>query len=135
MEQLFGDDSGKMIVTCSPLGISTAFRLKPTCSLMCAACPIRSMSRNSGSIPGLEQAVQEYVLAGETSQGLVQRLDSLLDYLLPLYLAEGKCSLVIGFGCTGGRHRSVTFAELFRERLVRKGYRVSVSHRDVNRSR
>ena len=61
--------------------------------------------------------------------------DSLLDYLLPLYLAEGKCSLVIGFGCTGGRHRSVTFAELFRERLARKGYRVSVSHRDVNRSR
>ena len=55
--------------------------------------------------------------------------------LLPLYLAEGKCSLVIGFGCTGGRHRSVTFAELFRERLVRKGYRVSVSHRDVYRSR
>lgn len=36
------------------------------------------------------------MLAGETSQGLVQRLDSLLDYLLPLYLAEGKCSLVIG---------------------------------------
>ena len=84
---------------------------------------------------GLEPEVQDYVLAGEVSQGLVQRLDGLLEYLLPLYLAEGKCSLVIGFGCTGGRHRSVTFAELFRKRLAQKGYRVSVSHRDANRNR
>lgn len=135
VEQLFGDDSGKMIVTCMSFGYKYGIPAETDLFFDVRCLPNPFYVPELREHTGLEQAVQEYVLAGETSQGLVQRLDSLLDYLLPLYLAEGKCSLVIGFGCTGGRHRSVTFAELFRERLTRKGYRVSVSHRDVNRSR
>lgn len=123
VEQLFGDDSGKMIVTCMSFGYKYGIPAETDLlfDVRCLPNPFYVPELREHTRPGTGSP--EYVLAGETSQGLVQRLDSLLDYLLPLYLAEGKCSLVIGFGCTGGRHRSVTFAELFRERLARKGYR------------
>lgn len=100
MEQLFGDDSGKMIVTCMSFGYKYGIPAETDLLFDVRCLPNPFYVPELREHTGLEQAVQEYVLAGETSQGLVQRLDSLLDYLLPLYLAEGKCSLVIGFGCT-----------------------------------
>ena len=135
VEQLFGDDSGKMVVTCMSFGYKYGIPSETDLLFDVRCLPNPFYIPELREHTGLELEVQDYVLAGEVSQGLVQRLDGLLEYLLPLYLAEGKCSLVIGFGCTGGRHRSVTFAELFRKRLAQKGYRVSVSHRDANRNR
>ena len=59
----------------------------------------------------------------------------LLDFLLPLYDAEGKAYLTIGIGCTGGRHRSVAIANALAAELRARGREVHVEHRDVERSR
>ena len=82
---------------------------------------------------GLDEPVRSYVLDKPQAQGFLTRLRDLLDYLLPLYNEEGKSQLMIGFGCTGGRHRSVVFTEEIARHLREAGYRVSVSHRDIDR--
>lgn len=82
---------------------------------------------------GLEKCVQEYVLDSEETQGFVKRLIALLDFSLPLYLKEGKSELVVGIGCTGGKHRSVTIADLLDKYFMEKGYKCIVQHRDVKK--
>ena len=80
---------------------------------------------------GCESCVRDYVMRFQQSQDLLQKLTDLLDFLLPLYIAEGKSQLVVAFGCTGGKHRSVTFAELVGDTMRQKGYRVHKLHRDI----
>ena len=83
---------------------------------------------------GLETEVQEYVMDSPASCALRDKLLDLITFLLPLYRdTEGKNQLVVGFGCTGGKHRSVTFAQQFYEHFQRKGYNVIVSHRDFKK--
>ena len=55
----------------------------------------------------------------------------MLLHLLPLYIEEGKNSLVVGIGCTGGKHRSVAVAEYLKNSLSQQNYYVSVNHRDL----
>ena len=80
---------------------------------------------------GLESCVRDYVMSFEQSKELEKKLRDLIDFLLPLYRREGKTSLVIAFGCTGGKHRSVTFAENMHTYLEEKGVRTRVTHRDI----
>lgn len=80
---------------------------------------------------GLEAPVRDFVMKWPQAQGLVPKLMSLVDYLVPLYRNEGKSQLVIAVGCTGGRHRSVVFAELLSEHFAQQGLRVSIQHRDT----
>ena len=80
---------------------------------------------------GLESCVRDYVMSFEQSKELEKKLRDLIDFLLPLYRHEGKTSLVIAFGCTGGKHRSVTFAENMHTYLEEKGVRTRVTHRDI----
>lgn len=80
---------------------------------------------------GLESCVQDYVMGFDQSKELDSRLKGLIDFLIPLYRQEGKTSLVIGFGCTGGKHRSVTFAENIYRYLTDKGIKARVNHRDI----
>ena len=82
---------------------------------------------------GLDQPVRDYVLSFSETEQLLEKLKDLIDFLIPLYLNEGKSQLTIAFGCTGGKHRSVTFAELFYHHLLEKGNRVSVNHRDIEK--
>jgi UPF0042 nucleotide-binding protein len=58
---------------------------------------------------------------------------SLLFYLLPNYMQEGKSYLTIAIGCTGGRHRSVAMAEKVGHALAGEGYKTKVSHRDIGK--
>lgn len=80
---------------------------------------------------GCEECVRSYVMNFAQSKELLNKLTDLLDFLLPLYIAEGKSQLVVAFGCTGGKHRSVTFAELVGDAVRAKGYRVHKLHRDI----
>lgn len=84
---------------------------------------------------GLESCVRDYVLSFEQSQTLVKKLEDMLDFLIPLYIHEGKSQLVIAFGCTGGKHRSVTFAETIFKYLSDKKMKCRICHRDINKDR
>ena len=74
-----------------------------------------------------------FVMEKEEAKEFRNRLLSFLEYAVPLYCSEGKSQLVIAVGCTGGKHRSVVFAELISKYLKDKNYRVSVVHRDISK--
>lgn len=80
---------------------------------------------------GLDKAVRDYVMSGEDSKKFLDRLLSFIDCSVPMYAREGKSQLVISIGCTGGKHRSVTFAELIGEHLRAANYNCSINHRDI----
>ncbi|MEJ2717694.1 MAG: RNase adapter RapZ [Deltaproteobacteria bacterium] len=81
---------------------------------------------------GRDEAVKAWVLSHETTANFLEKLEDLLNFLLPLYMREGKQYLTISVGCTGGRHRSVVVAEYIYGLLVRNGYASSeVRHREL----
>ena len=83
---------------------------------------------------GLDQEVVDYVMASTDSQELLRRYEHMLEFALPLYVKEGKSQLMIAVGCTGGKHRSITFARKIAAFCEKLGYAPSVQHRDVKRS-
>jgi UPF0042 nucleotide-binding protein len=85
-------------------------------------------------LTGFDPQVVEYIDKGGTLQAFYDRLDPLLDFLIPEYVAEGKAHLGVAIGCTGGRHRSVAIAEALASRYRgRDDVDVEVAHRDVGR--
>jgi UPF0042 nucleotide-binding protein len=80
-------------------------------------------------LTGETKDVQEYVLKWPITQKFKEKLFDLIEFLLPNYIKEGKSHLTIAFGCTGGKHRSVTFAEKLYEEL-RGRYNILIEHRD-----
>jgi UPF0042 nucleotide-binding protein len=82
---------------------------------------------------GLEAPVRDFVLDLPETEELSKRLLSLIDYAVPLYCKEGKSQLVIAIGCTGGKHRSVVFAELIAEHLNKCDYHAVTNHRDISK--
>lgn len=84
-------------------------------------------------LTGNDRGVQEYVMGHPEAGIFLDKLTDMLQFLLPNYIKEGKYQLVIGIGCTGGKHRSVTLAnELFRRlKNQNAGYGVTLSHRDI----
>lgn len=86
-------------------------------------------------LTGLDPEVAEFVAATPEARGFQPLLEQMLDFLLPAYTKEGKSHLVIAFGCTGGRHRSVATAEWVARRYRgRPEFQVSVAHRDIGRA-
>ncbi len=84
---------------------------------------------------GLETAVRDYVMDFEQSREFLRKLTDLLEYLIPFYQKEGKTQLVVGIGCTGGQHRSVTMVEELTKVLKQNGHHVMPSHRELERRR
>lgn len=82
-------------------------------------------------LTGRDPAVVDYVLASEGAAEFVERVEGLLDFLIPRFVEEGKAYLAVGIGCTGGRHRSVALAEELADHLSKQGTEVSVRHRDL----
>jgi UPF0042 nucleotide-binding protein len=91
---------------------------------------VPKLRRFSGKVP----KVARYILSFSQTRVFLKKIESLLAYLIPHYIAEGKSYLTIAFGCTGGRHRSVMMAEAIRKALAKRGYTVKVVHRDINKS-
>jgi UPF0042 nucleotide-binding protein len=81
-------------------------------------------------LTGRHPKVAKYIRSFPQTSEFIQRISDLLVYLLPHYIHEGKSYLTIGFGCTGGQHRSVMIAEDVAKGLKQAGYRVKVLHRD-----
>jgi RNase adapter protein RapZ len=85
-------------------------------------------------LTGLDERVVGYVGRGGALDEFYERLIPLLDYLLPQYVNEGKAHLMVGIGCTGGRHRSVAIAEHLSAHYRERGdYTVGVNHRDIDK--
>lgn len=83
---------------------------------------------------GLTQEVRDYVMQNEDSHEFMQRLNGLLDFLIPRFIEEGKNQLIIAFGCTGGRHRSVTVAEAVYAHLKENAeYGLKIEHSCIGR--
>lgn len=82
-------------------------------------------------LTGLDKAVSDYVMSFDESKDFEKKLLSLLDCSLPLCQKEGRSQLILAVGCTGGHHRSVTFAEILYNHFKEKGFSSSVSHRDI----
>lgn len=81
---------------------------------------------------GNDQAVQDYVMGFSEAGEFLSKLEEMIHFLIPLYIKEGKYQLVIGIGCTGGQHRSVTLANELYKRMKNKGnYGLKIYHRDV----
>ncbi|ACX52715.1 conserved hypothetical protein [Ammonifex degensii KC4] len=85
------------------------------------------------NLTGEDPEVKEYVFASPVTGEFIARFTSLVEFLIPLYIKEGKAMLTIAVGCTGGKHRSVVIVNRLAEILRSKDYQVTVRHRDVNR--
>lgn len=83
---------------------------------------------------GLDKEVRDYVMSSDDSKEFLARLLSFIDCAVPLYAKEGKSQLIISIGCTGGKHRSVTFAQLIGEHLQNENFNCSIAHRDIYKS-
>jgi len=81
---------------------------------------------------GNDIKVRDYVMNSLVSVEFSNKLNDMIDFLIPHYIKEGKNRLVIAVGCTGGRHRSVTIAHILYNYLKEKGYRVLISNRDIS---
>lgn len=80
---------------------------------------------------GMDEEVKDYVLGKDETKEFLKRWFSLLDFVMPGYVKEGKQYLSIAVGCTGGQHRSVVFANATGQHLSQEGYRVTTTHRDL----
>jgi UPF0042 nucleotide-binding protein len=82
-------------------------------------------------LTGLDEAVRDYVMSFPVSGQFLEKLTDYLDFTLPLYQQEGKSELVVGIGCTGGKHRSVTIARLLNAHLIEHNQKSAIHHRDI----
>ncbi len=84
-------------------------------------------------LTGMDEPVRDFLFAYDDANRFLDMLGTLLDFLLPLYMEEGRYSLNIAIGCTGGRHRSVAIAAALSEQLAAKGRSVSFTRRDIDK--
>lgn len=82
---------------------------------------------------GKDDIVYDYVMNCEAAGEFLDKLEDMLKFLIPNYIIEGKNQLVIGIGCTGGKHRSVTIARAITERLSKLEYGIKLEHRDIEK--
>lgn len=82
---------------------------------------------------GLDSDVRDFVFSYQQTKDFVAKVEELLSICLPSYVDEGKTSLVVAVGCTGGKHRSVAVARELGDYIAKRGYVTDVSHRDMAR--
>lgn len=83
---------------------------------------------------GLDEGVYSFVFGYQQTKDFMAHLESLIGFLLPQYVEEGKAALVIGIGCTGGQHRSVAITKALADFIKQKGYQATENHRDMTRA-
>ncbi|MCR4868596.1 MAG: RNase adapter RapZ [Lachnospiraceae bacterium] len=86
-------------------------------------------------LTGNDQAIVDYVMAADEAHQFLAKLSDLIGFLIPQYIREGKNQLVICFGCTGGKHRSVTMARQLYAKLAEDSqtYGLAIHHRDIDK--
>ncbi len=130
--RLFGDDSGdQMNINVLSFGFKFGMPLDADMVLDVRFLPnpfyIEKMRHKSGAVP----EVAEYIAKWPVTQQFLEKLDELINFLIPQYIKEGKSQLVIAVGCTGGLHRSVFVAKHLFGLLKDRGYLANLEHRDL----
>jgi len=82
-------------------------------------------------LTGNNKKVAQYVMKQDVTKEFVNRIQEIITRLVPCYVKEGKYSLTVAFGCTGGQHRSVTLANEFYKIFTSQGWRVTLEHREL----
>ncbi|MBR5516481.1 MAG: RNase adapter RapZ [Firmicutes bacterium] len=82
-------------------------------------------------LTGNNKKIQQYVLKHEITQDFIKNTSEMIHNLIPYYIKEGKYSLTVAFGCTGGQHRSVTLANEFYKIFTEEGWRVTLEHKEL----
>ena len=133
--RLFGDGGSTPAMSVSVISFGFKYGIPPESDLVFDVRflpnPYYEMSLRERN--GTDPEVRDYVFQGGTADVLMRHLTTLIDFLLPRYMAEGKANLIISVGCTGGKHRSVAIAEALSEHLRGREYGVVTMHRDYQR--
>ena len=135
LKNVGSDGSGEFLVTFISFGYKYGTPLDADLVFDIRFLPNPNYDPKLKILTGMDKAVRRYVVTSAKAKIFFEKLTDLLDYLLPMYLAEGKSNLIIGVGCTGGRHRSVATAEWLADCYRKKKYHYSVitRHRDVGK--
>jgi UPF0042 nucleotide-binding protein len=121
-----------MSVTCMSFGFMKGLPSEADLVFDLRCLPNPYWDQELRRLTGESAAVRDYVMSSEKSMAYEAKLRDLLEFLLPEYAKEGRSQVVIAFGCTGGKHRSVTFAHRIGEYLKEKGYSTVTMHRDLS---
>jgi UPF0042 nucleotide-binding protein len=133
--ELFGSerpDAG-MLTTVLSFGYKHGIPLDVDMVIDCRFLPNPHWVDELRPLTGLDDPVRDYVLGQPATSAFLDRLDGLLELLVPAYVTEGKAYFTIALGCTGGRHRSVVIAEEVARALRERGHEPIVAHRDRER--
>ena len=133
VNDIFSYENNDMLITCLSFGFKYGIPKDADIVMDVRCLPNPFYVPELKHKTGLDSEVRDYVMDSPESSQLLEKLWDMITFLLPNYKSEGKSQLVIAFGCTGGKHRSVTFAELFNARLTELGKNTSVYHRDYQR--
>ncbi len=125
------DPRGAIIVSCNSFGFK--YGIPPDADMVfdlrCLPNPfyIKELKHQTGE----DKPVVDYVLSFPEAIELLEKIEDIIDFLLPLYIREGRSQLTISIGCTGGRHRSVVFSREIEAFVESKGYSAVLYHRDI----
>jgi UPF0042 nucleotide-binding protein len=136
IRQLFstGAEPG-MVVTCMSFGFGFGVPVDSDLVFDVRCLPNPFYVEELRNKVGTDEPVRRFVMDHPEAAELADRLLGLLDYLIPLYIQEGKSQLVISLGCTGGKHRSVVFAERIAAHCKEMNLPTNIIHRDIARTK
>ena len=127
----FGDGSFVMKIQCKSFGFKYGADTEADLVFDVRCLPNPYYVEELKNKTGMEKEVRDYVMNSPDSHNFLNKLLDFIDCSVPLYAKEGKSQLIIAIGCTGGKHRSVTFAELIGTHLKKQKYDCSIVHRDA----
>ncbi len=129
-----GKEEGKMEVHVMSFGFKHGVPMEADLVFDVRFLPNPYYVQELRSLTGLDEGVRNYVFSSPQSHKFLKKLIDFVTYLLPRYAEEGKTSLVIAVGCTGGHHRSVAIAHALAQAIAGQGFPVNESHRDMGRN-
>ena len=129
------DETKQLLVSCLSFGFKNGVPLDADMVFDVRFLPNPHFVPEFRKLTGIDPKVAAYVRGFPQSREFLKRVTELMLYLLPHYVHEGKSYLTVGFGCTGGQHRSVMMAEEMCKRLKKAGYQAKALHRDMPRQK
>jgi UPF0042 nucleotide-binding protein len=128
-----GDQTERLLVSCLSFGFKNGVPLDADIVFDVRFLPNPHFVPEFREKTGLDRKVVEFVKSFPQTGEFLDKVTDMMQYLMPHYVKEGKSYLTIGFGCTGGQHRSVMMAEEIAKRLSKAGYVAKAVHRDMPR--